>query len=166
MKASLAAARSSAELPNQVRDLVSLEQQIRRFLADLGGPHTMALPPANKGTRTKIHKLADAFNLKSLSKGKGDQRYTTLTKTTMSGININENKIRKILRSVDSSWQGPDRGGPNKVSSLAKHKEGEEVGKVRTSVPVLKIILDSFLGCAEDRTIQHWIPDACCYGLV
>ena len=134
MKDSLAAARYAQELPNQVNSLISLEQQIRRFLADLGGPQSMALPPADKNTRKRVHELAGAFNLKSQSKGKGSGRYTTLIKTTRSGIQINEGKVRRILREVDPSWQGPDRRGRGQVSSLAKHKEGEEVGKVWISI--------------------------------
>ena len=76
LKAMIAAARYDGpdELPNRITDMVSLEQQIRRFLADIGGPNSMSLPPAAKETRRKIHELADAFNLKSQSKGKGKER--------------------------------------------------------------------------------------------
>ncbi|KAL1945851.1 hypothetical protein VTO73DRAFT_1853 [Trametes versicolor] len=133
-KAMLAAARADADadLPNRVTDLVSLEQQIRRFLADIGGSNTMALPPANKETRAQVHQLAMAFNLKSQSKGKGNTRYTTLTKTSKSGVGIQEGKIRRILReATGGAWQGPGGGGKgrSKTMSLATHREGEEVGK-------------------------------------
>ncbi|OJT14888.1 G-patch and R3H domain-containing protein C30B4.02c [Trametes pubescens] len=134
-KTMLAAARADgdADLPNRVTDLVSLEQQIRRFLADIGGSNTMALPPANKQTRAQVHQLAMAFNLKSQSKGKGNTRYTTLTKTSKSGVGIQEGKIRRILReATGGTWQGPGGGGGkgrSKAMSLATHREGEEVGK-------------------------------------
>ncbi|KAI0644699.1 hypothetical protein C8Q79DRAFT_973205 [Trametes meyenii] len=134
-KAMLAAARAADEmdLPNRITDLVSLEQQIRRFLADIGNRSPMSLPPADKETRKQIHELAGAFNLKSQSKGKGDARYTTLIKTSRSGVGINERKIRRILKqATNGAWEGPDGSygkGRSKVTSLAKHREGEEVGK-------------------------------------
>ncbi|KAI0332287.1 hypothetical protein GY45DRAFT_1321065 [Cubamyces sp. BRFM 1775] len=133
LKAMLAAARADADadLPNRITDLVSLEQQIRRFLADIGGKNTMALPPADKETRKKVHELAGAFNLKSQSKGSGQNRYTTLTKTTKSGVGINEKKIRRILKqATNGAWEPSGGGyGRSKAVSLAKHREGEVVGK-------------------------------------
>ncbi len=131
MKDMLTAARldPSIEVPNRVVDLVTLEQQIRRFLDNIGGKTSMVLPPANKETRKKIHELAIAFNLRSQSKGQGKTRYTTLIKTTRSGVGTNEGKVRKIMKSVSPHWEGPTKGG-GKAMSLAKHKEGEEVGKV------------------------------------
>ncbi|KAI0661398.1 hypothetical protein C8Q70DRAFT_1052478 [Cubamyces menziesii] len=127
-KAMLAAARAAADadLPNRITDLVSLEQQIRRFLTDIGGKTTMALPPADKETRKKIHELAGAFNLKSQSKGSGQNRYTTLTKTTRSGIGINEKKIRRILKqATNGTWEPSGGYGRAKAVSLAKHRDGE-----------------------------------------
>ncbi|CCL98192.1 uncharacterized protein FIBRA_00186 [Fibroporia radiculosa] len=136
-KAMLAAAKldSSEDMPNRITNFVSLEQQIRRFIFDLGGKSTMALPPANKETRKKIHELANAFNLKSESKGKGNNRYTTLIKTTRTGTRINENKIKTILRVYAPSWDTPGREGYSKKGvSLAKHQEGEEVGKMAPKI--------------------------------
>ncbi|KAL6301264.1 hypothetical protein BKA93DRAFT_471941 [Sparassis latifolia] len=135
-KAMLAASRleASIEVPNRVIDMVTLEQQIRRFLADIGGPNTMALLPADKATRMRIHELALAFNLKSLSKGKGNARYTTLIRTSRSGIGINKKKIARILRADGTGWDTPGRGGKNAAASLAKHREGEEVGKAAPKI--------------------------------
>lgn len=135
LKAMLAASRleeeDAVELPNRIVNLITLEQQIRRFLEDIGGPRSMTLPPCDKNTRKKVHALAAAFYLKSQSKGGGDARYTTLTKTTSSGLNVNEHTIRKILRNDDGYWDTNDRAPPR--TSLNKHREGEEVGKVRLS---------------------------------
>ncbi|THG94651.1 hypothetical protein EW026_g6864 [Hermanssonia centrifuga] len=135
MKDMLTAARldPSIEVPNRVVDLVTLEQQIRRFLDNIGGKTSMVLPPANKETRKKIHELAIAFNLRSQSKGQGKTRYTTLIKTTRSGVGTNEGKVRKIMKSVSPHWEGPTKGG-GKAMSLAKHKEGEEVGKAAPKI--------------------------------
>ncbi|KAF9526875.1 hypothetical protein CPB83DRAFT_908087 [Crepidotus variabilis] len=118
-------------LPNRVIDMSSLVQQIRRFIADVGGPPTMSLPPTNKHTRKNIHEMALAFNLKSVSKGQGDARYTTLTKTTRSGFGPDERKIAKIMRRSGGPgalgnefiYEGKGRGGP-----MPKHREGDEVG--------------------------------------
>lgn len=143
----LAAARleSHIEVKNRVVDLVTLEAQIRRFLFDIDGKDTMALPPCDKATRKMIHELANAFNLKSESKGKGAGRYTTLIKTSKSGIGINEKKVKRILKgNKDSTWDAPDGGkgkGMGKVQSLAKHREGEEVGKVSIDVMFMSKLL-------------------------
>lgn len=134
-------------LPNRIIDMVTLVQQIRRFIDD-EGRQTMALPPTNKATRKNIHDLALAFNMKSISKGHGDARYTTLTKTWKSGLDVNEAKVAKIVRrknfSGDDSFvkksktRGDsfvhDKGKKARTGARAlvpRHREGEEVGKVR-----------------------------------
>jgi hypothetical protein len=122
-------------IPNRVIDVVTLVQQIKRFINDIGGPSTMSLPPANKQTRKNVHEMALAFNLKSLSKGNGDARYTTLTKTTKTGTQIDERKIDKIVRRSGGSssfiYDKNGRGAPPGV--IPRQREGEEVGKVRFS---------------------------------
>ncbi|KAF9483093.1 hypothetical protein BDN70DRAFT_874140 [Pholiota conissans] len=136
-KAMLAAAEldpTITVIPNRVVDMTTLVQQIRRFIADVGGPSTMSLPPTNKETRKNIHEMAVAFNLKSLSKGKGDARYTTLTKTTRSGINVNEAKVAKIVRrSGGMGARGDsfiyDKKGRGPPTAMPRHREGDEVGK-------------------------------------
>ena len=133
-KAMLTAARTAEDLPNRVVDFITLEQQIRRFLADIDGRNTMVLPPCDKETRKRIHDIAGAFNLKSQSKGKGDARYTTLTKTSKSGLGIREGKIRAIMKKATNGvWDAPINGDWKGKANLAKHREGEEVGKVRRS---------------------------------
>ncbi|KAJ3890186.1 hypothetical protein GG344DRAFT_50130, partial [Lentinula edodes] len=147
-KAMLAAAKldpTIVVLPNRVIDMSTLVQQIRRFIDNIGGPSSMSLPPANKQTRKDIHELAAAFNLKSLSKGDGDARYTTLTKTTMSGIRVNQKVVAKIVRrrggladnaefvgGADISKKHAERGKAGK--SMPKHREGDEVGKAAPKI--------------------------------
>ncbi|KAK7436842.1 squalene synthetase-like protein, partial [Stygiomarasmius scandens] len=140
-KAMLAAAKldpTITVLPNRIIDMTTLVQQIRRFLDDLDGPQSMTLPPCNKSTRKLVHELANAFSLKSISKGRGDARYTTLTKTTMSGIRINEKKVGRIVRrgggqyfGGEGDWEGGGRKGKAK---MARHKEGDEVGKAAPKI--------------------------------
>ncbi|KIM45599.1 hypothetical protein M413DRAFT_442259, partial [Hebeloma cylindrosporum] len=126
-------------LPNRVIDMVTLVQQIRRFIDDLGGPLTMSLPPTNKETRKNIHEMAIAFNLKSISKGKGDARYTTLTKTTKTGAFIDEKKVSKIMRrSGGMGARGDsfiyDKKGRGAPVVMPRHREGEEVGKAAPKI--------------------------------
>ncbi|TFK53782.1 hypothetical protein OE88DRAFT_1656088 [Heliocybe sulcata] len=136
-KAMRAAARldPSVDVPNRIVDFVSLETQIRRFIADIGGAETMTLPPCDKGTRKIIHDLADAFGLSSKSKGSGENRYATLAKTTKTGAYINEKKVARIMRRFKSDyatagWGTPGGKGKGRVPvSLPKHREGDEVGK-------------------------------------
>ncbi|KAK0445434.1 hypothetical protein EV421DRAFT_1796547 [Armillaria borealis] len=135
-KAMLAAAAldpTITAIPNRIIDVTTLVQQIRRFIANIDGPQSMSLPPADKRTRKNVHELAVAFNLKSVSKGNGDARYTTLTKTTMSGININEAKISKITRRGGTfggeEFVNKKGKGKGKGNLIPRHKEGDEVGK-------------------------------------
>ena len=133
-------------LPNRIIDMVSLVQQIRRFIDD-EERQSMALPPTDKRTRKGIHDLASAFNMTSISKGSGDARYTTLTKTLRSGFDVDEDKVAKIVRRNglrENSFvkKGKTRGDlfvQDKKGKKARagaqvlvprHREGEEVGKV------------------------------------
>lgn len=137
-KAMLAAARldpTITVLPNRVVDMATLVEQIRRFVGDIGGPVSMSLPPTDKATRKNIHEMAIAFNLKSVSKGKGDARYTTLTKTTRTGLGVNEGKVAKIARRGATGRGGAafvsgDKG-KGRAAPMPRHKDGDEVGKVR-----------------------------------
>lgn len=151
-------------LPNRVIDLTTLVQQIRRFIDNIGGPSSMSLPPANKQTRKDIHELAAVFNLKSFSKGNGDARYTTLTKTTMSGIRVDQKKVARIVRrgggladnaefvgGADTWKKHAERGKAGK--SMPKHREGDEVGKVRKS----SCVRSSSLTLYVDRLLRKSI---------
>ena len=139
-------------LPNRIIDMVTLVQQIRRFINDDDdGRQSMALPPTDKGTRKNIHELALAFNMKSISKGHGDARYTTLTKTSRSGLDVDEKKVAKIVRRknysrennkdpfVKEKYRGDSfvrdkKGKKSRTGAqtlIPRHREGEEVGKVK-----------------------------------
>ena len=135
-KAKLAAMRASDdEDSSQSLDIVAVERSIRRFLLDLDS-HKLELHPCNKQTRIKLHEIANAFQLKSSSQGKGKNRFTTLTRTAKSGVRIDEKKIRRILQTGGGSWDSDGRKGKGgKATSLAKHREGEEVGKVSCRTP-------------------------------
>ncbi|KAH0828093.1 hypothetical protein J3R83DRAFT_3752 [Lanmaoa asiatica] len=121
-KAMAAAARldPSAALsvaPRAIVDMASLEAQVRRFVEDAGGRTSMALPPMEKEMRKRVHEMAGAFGVKSMSKGKGKGRYTTLIKTTRT--RVNEGKVRGLMK----------RYGGGKGRGVPRHREGDEVGK-------------------------------------
>ncbi|KAF9497928.1 hypothetical protein BDN71DRAFT_1443998 [Pleurotus eryngii] len=134
-KAVLAAARldpTSVSMPNRIIDMQTLESKIRQFIANIGGPSTMSLPPMRKDLRKMVHEMALAFNLKSKSEGKGDARYTTLTKTTRTGVAINEFKVSKIVRrSGGRGFTAPPRSGS---TNQMKMKDGDEVGKAAPKI--------------------------------
>ena len=48
-------------------DINSIETLIREFLADIGGPNTLPLPPMKAEARKQVHTLASFFHLKSKS---------------------------------------------------------------------------------------------------
>ncbi|KAH8119303.1 hypothetical protein DFH11DRAFT_436700 [Phellopilus nigrolimitatus] len=132
LRASRLAAETEAALPSRAFDVQALVRQIRTFLA--GATQQMALPPMDKLARAKVHEIADAFGLKSVSKGKGEARYTTLVKTKRSGARVQEWKIERIVRSGgDWGFTRPGNpgsgGGKGKGGGPPRHKEGEEVGK-------------------------------------
>ncbi|KAH9484812.1 G-patch and R3H domain-containing protein C30B4.02c [Psilocybe cubensis] len=134
MRAAAALDPTITVIPNRIVDMTTLVQQIRRFIADIGGPNSMSLPPTNKETRKNIHEMALAFNLKSISKGKGDSRYTTLSKTSRTGQAVDERKVAKIVRrSGGMGARGDsfiyDKKGKGPSGAMPRHREGDEVGK-------------------------------------
>lgn len=132
-KAMLAAARldpTTTSIPNRIFDMATLEQQIRQFIANVGGRTSMSLPPMDKSTRKDVHELALAFKMKSVSHGKGEARYTVLSKTTRTGYGIDEKRVAYILRR-HGVFMEPFGKGKNKTPVLPKHRDGDEVGKVR-----------------------------------
>ncbi|KDQ21251.1 hypothetical protein BOTBODRAFT_99647 [Botryobasidium botryosum FD-172 SS1] len=116
-----------------ITDFISLERQIRVFIADLGGRQTMVLPTMDKESRKTVHLLAECFNLKSKSTGKGKDRQPTLIKTTRSGVGVNEGKVNWILGRSDArggfskAW---DRRAGKGTGTGEKHKAGTREGDV------------------------------------
>jgi hypothetical protein len=94
----------------------------------------MILPPMDKESRRRVHLIADCFTLKSVSKGKGKDRYTTLIKTTRSGLNIKEDKVEWILRGAKSRGdrggfsQAWDRRAGDDGKKEVRHRDGDVIG--------------------------------------
>lgn len=114
--------RELSEIQNAIVDMVTLEKQIRRFISDTSGKNNMVLPPMNKASRKEVHELANSFNLKSQSKGKGAGRYTTLIKSTKIRA-IDERKVKSVMKK---------HGG--QFDTMPRHKEGDEVGKAAPKI--------------------------------
>jgi hypothetical protein len=88
----------------------------------------MSLPPANKEMKKNVREMALAFELKSVSRGKGNAKYTTLMKTTRSGVVVDEKKVAKKCGGGGGGrvfvGKSGRRGGN---ASVPKHREGDEV---------------------------------------
>ncbi|KAH8813394.1 hypothetical protein DL96DRAFT_1625966 [Flagelloscypha sp. PMI_526] len=134
--ASLAPSQYPLSSSNRVIDLTSLVVQVRRFVSMLGGPQEMVLPPCTKQTRKQIHEVANL-------KGKGDARYTTLTKTTRTVSALGkkeEKKLSWILRDGAGAGGGGDfvfkkgRGGPTGGGAKIRPREGEIVGSAAPKI--------------------------------
>lgn len=110
--------------PGAIVDMDSLEAQLRRFVEDVGGRRSMALPPMEKEMRKRVHEMARAFGVKSVSDGHGDRRHTTLFKTSRTRVGgVNEGKVRTLVRRGGAGRPGRGRGQGQ------GHRDGDEVGK-------------------------------------
>ncbi|KAH9016549.1 hypothetical protein EDB85DRAFT_2019313 [Lactarius pseudohatsudake] len=69
---------------------------MRRFVEDLGSPPRLA-DVMSRHARELVHKLANAFNLKSKGEGNGAARFTRLVKMTLSGVRVDEGNVALIL---------------------------------------------------------------------
>jgi len=118
-------ARKARQAAAAAISLETVAEHMRAFVLDIGGAPMLALPPMEKRTRKLVHDLATAFNLKSKSEGNGKARFTTLTRTTMSGVRVDERKIARILGKPDGG------GGKSKGKAPGgkiRPRDGEVVG--------------------------------------
>ncbi|KAI0268910.1 hypothetical protein BGY98DRAFT_1018014 [Russula aff. rugulosa BPL654] len=127
-------ARQAAALasPMSLETVVGL---MRQFVADIGGARTHPLPPMDPQMRKTVHELAHAFKLNSKSKSSGSGRFTTLTKTTLSGMNVDEKAIGRILRYSSSNithegGKGKGRRGAGRI----RPRDGEVVGETAPKI--------------------------------
>ena len=107
--------------------LETVVEQMRRFVADLGGARTLPFPPMDRKMRKSVHDLAHAFKLHSKSKNSGVARFTTLAKTRLTGINVDEWAIARILGTQFSYEGGKGKGKAVRI----RPRDGEVVGEVR-----------------------------------
>lgn len=113
--------------------MARLQQGIESFLSD-ATKSTFALPPMNKQMRASVHSLAMAYNLRSKSRGNGENRFPLLYKTLQSGRNVNRKAVQRLVsmpvelgmpRSKGKGSVKQDRGGDITIS---RNREGAQVG--------------------------------------
>lgn len=125
----------------QAQSLQEVNEQIKVFL-QTPGHSTLVLPAMDKRARAQVHLLANAYDLKSQSKGTGNNRFPNLIKTSRSGYNVDQQKIRKVLSgrsnfkfgSSDNHFSGKGKkekktvGATGGGSMAPKNREGAQVG--------------------------------------
>ncbi|CAE6431297.1 unnamed protein product [Rhizoctonia solani] len=113
-----------------------VESRMRSFVANLA-QKTMALPAMDKESRRRAHLLAECFSIKTVSKGKGVGRYVTMTRTSRTGINIAEGKIRRLVNADNEAAGGGfaafnkayyHRADDGQAKSVIKTRDGEIIG--------------------------------------
>jgi hypothetical protein len=120
-----------ARLAASLTSPISLETVVgymRRFVTEIEA-RTLPLPPMDQKMRKSVHELAHAFELKSKSKDNGAARFTTLMKTTLSGLNVDEKSIARIL-GKSSSYVTREGGKGKGRASKIRPRDGEVVGEV------------------------------------
>ncbi|KAI9429450.1 hypothetical protein BJY52DRAFT_1423386 [Lactarius psammicola] len=146
-----AAQRAAAAAAADV-NLETIVVNMRRFVEDLGGAPTLELPPMARHARKSVHELAHAFNLKSKSEGYGAARYTTLIKTTLSGVRVYERKVARIWGKPAAAQAAPKIDGSNvgfQMLSAMGWEEGSRistVGGVGLNIPLVAVIKTTKLG--------------------
>lgn len=86
------------DLPSvRAESLADVREAIERFLRH-AGHSTLALPPMRKCERAHVHNLANAYSIKSKSRGKGHSRFTVLYKTRTSGRAVNRAAVERIVQ--------------------------------------------------------------------
>ncbi|WFD33590.1 squalene synthetase-like protein [Malassezia cuniculi] len=129
------AADSARERPDAaltVDTLADVNNVIVRFLA-MPSHTTLALPPMHKGGRALVHDLANAYSIKSKSRGGGKNRFTVLYKTQNSGKFVDVNRVRGIVRiPVGLRGESDERAAHEyravRTPSLTKNRNGSVVG--------------------------------------
>ena len=111
-----------------------IREMIESFLQDEGRT-TLTLPAMKKHDRAMVHNMADAYQIKSKSRGKGKERFPILYKTSRSGQNVDHARVTRLVRtpfgSVDDEafeHRGLGRGGRVRVELAPRHREGSQVG--------------------------------------
>ncbi|PWN49938.1 hypothetical protein IE53DRAFT_331173 [Violaceomyces palustris] len=118
---------SATNLIHKANNLEELDRQIKHFLSDLGKT-TLTLPPMDKRSRAQVHMLAEAYSLKSKSRGNGSNRFPTLIKTGRSGLVVDERKVRRIVSGKGQVSFGSGTSNPYKEKYAKKSQQNRSVG--------------------------------------
>ncbi|WFD41847.1 squalene synthetase-like protein [Malassezia psittaci] len=126
----------TGEIMPTATSFAAISEMIEQFLAH-DGRSTLTLPAMLKHDRALVHNLADAYSLKSRSKGKGKSRFPILYKTSKTGRAVNRSRIQQLVRSpfgamddvqfdrVGRTPKGHVRIGPDVAP---QNREGSRVG--------------------------------------
>ena len=83
----------------------TINTEIQSFV-DVPQRKMMKLPPMDNKSRKQIHMLAETYNLKSKSTGKGVGRHIMLLRTARSGKNIDYAAVNKAAKACDKGGIG------------------------------------------------------------
>lgn len=150
-------------LPVTRSNIESLNTEIQAFV-DVPNRKMMKLPPMNdKSFRKQVHMLADSYNLKSKSIGKGSNRHVMLLKTSKSGLGVDYGLISRATKACAKGGIGnfyktlhlarkqgkSEKGDGNVKAKPRAHKEGAVVGQeaapIGEEVSTTKVIKNYFL---------------------
>jgi len=111
-----------------------INEWIVRFLSDPAHT-TLTLPPMRKRDRAMVHNMADAYALKSKSRGQGQARRPILFKTSRTGTNVDHKRVSRLVRTpfgtIDDDTfdhRGLGRSGRVRIDVAPRHREGAQVG--------------------------------------
>ncbi|KAL1410593.1 squalene synthetase-like protein [Vanrija albida] len=126
--------------------LEQVNAQVAEFMAD-ATKTTLTLPPMDKEARKKVHMLAECYDLKSKSRGKGLARFPVLIKLVRSGLR-DEDKLERLIAA--SSQNG---GAFYKALYARKSKDGRKApgGAARSGGPSTRAREGELVGEGADK---------------
>jgi len=138
---------SSTKVPRPFVNFSSIADQIRAFVEDLR-IETLELPPMDKGSRRKVHQIANCYHLKSKSRGAEGKRYTTLMRTSRTGTKGGKRGEHKLNRLLGYERRTGAEGPPR---SRLFQRDGEVVGSRAEPIGETNIgfRLLSRMGCVD-----------------
>jgi len=109
---------------NEGMSLTQLGRELEDFLLN-DDMQSRALPPMDKRDRKSVHEIAAVFQLKSLSKGSGKQRFPVLQKTGKT-IDFSEELFGRLRSQVERRFYGrlDKKGKSPKGPSAAPRRSG------------------------------------------
>lgn len=111
-------------MPGLSIDVPTINLQIRDFIMNQPDRQSLSLPPMSKRVRVAVHLLAEAYNLRSKSMGKGNDRHPVLSRTGRTAVfGADEGKIKSIIRAADGEVITGKRG-QSKTSKLFRELQG------------------------------------------
>ncbi|GAA98324.1 uncharacterized protein L969DRAFT_85693 [Mixia osmundae IAM 14324] len=101
----------------------SINDRIRTFIVEDIQQASIAFPPMSKTDRRGIHLLAEAYQLKSKSSGKGATRFPVLYRTARTSVyGVNQKNINIILKasSGNTTFEKPTGKGSENIRGLLR----------------------------------------------